>query len=120
MFGYEMIHVGQQQQLLKKQELTVSQILRTYGKQFSQIMGQYSDGHDGRCVLGVIMSYYGWDGVDKINAGKKLSTALNALDHIGIDKNMLIEMNDSGYAFDEIADHLDRASGISRYHFCQG
>ena len=50
------------------------------------------------------MSYYGWDGVDKIDAGKKLSTTLNALDHSGIDKNLLIEMNDSGLRFDEIAD----------------
>lgn len=48
--------MSKQLQLLK-QELKVSQILRTYGKQFSQIIGQYSDGHDGRCV----MSYYGWD-----------------------------------------------------------
>ena len=47
------------QQLLLRQELTVSQILRTYGKQFRQITERYSDGHDGRCALGVIMSYYG-------------------------------------------------------------
>ena len=66
-----------QQQSLK-QELTVSQILRTYGKQFSQIIGQYSDEHNGRCALGIVMSYYGWDGVDKIDAGRKLSATLNA------------------------------------------
>lgn len=105
--------MSKQLQLLK-QELTVSQILRTYGKQFSQIIGRYSDGHDGRCALGVIMSYYGWDGVDKIDAGKKLSTTLNALDYTGIDKNLLIEMNDFGFTFDKIADYIDLASN-SRY-----
>ena len=102
-----------QQQLLK-QELTVSQILRTYGKQFSQIIGQYSDGHDGRCALGVVMSYYGWDGVDKIDAGKKLSATLIALRYADVDKNLLIEMNDSGLSFDEIADYLDKIGG-SKY-----
>jgi hypothetical protein len=49
-------------QRLLKQEMTVSQILRTYGKRFTQIQKKYSDGHNGRCAIGVIMSYYGWDG----------------------------------------------------------
>ena len=35
--------MGQQQQLLK-QELTVSQILRRYGKEFRQVRKRYSDG----------------------------------------------------------------------------
>lgn len=52
----------QQQHQLLKQELTVSQILRIYGKQFTQITEQYSNGHNGSCAMGVIMSYYGWDG----------------------------------------------------------
>jgi hypothetical protein len=51
------------QQLLE-QEMTVSQILQTYGKQFKQIRGQYSDGFNGRCAVGVIMSYYGWNRKD--------------------------------------------------------
>ena len=50
------------QQLLLRQDLTISQILRTYGKQFKQIHMQYSDRRNGRCAIGVIMSYYGWDG----------------------------------------------------------
>ena len=45
------------QQLLLKQELTIPQILRTYGKQFRQITERYSDGRNGRCALGVIWSY---------------------------------------------------------------
>jgi hypothetical protein len=41
------------QQLLK-QEMTISQILRTYGKQFTQIREQYSDGFDGRCAIEMV------------------------------------------------------------------
>ena len=33
-----------QQQLLLKEKLFISQILRAYGKQFTQITGRYSDG----------------------------------------------------------------------------
>jgi hypothetical protein len=33
-----------QQQLLLKEKLSISQILRVYGKQFMQITGRYSDG----------------------------------------------------------------------------
>ena len=99
--------MSKQQQVLK-QELTVSQILRIYGKQFTQIQSQYSDGHDGRCALGVIMSYYGWNGKDDSAASEKLLGALIALRHAGIDKNLIIEMNDSGFTFDEIADYLTR------------
>lgn len=103
-----------QQQLLLRQELTVSQILRIYGKQFTQVQMQYSDGHNGRCALGVIMSYIGWDGTDDFDVIKVLFTTMDILKHAGIDENLLIDMNDSGYTFDEIADHLDRASRVSR------
>ena len=37
-----------------------------------------------------------------------------ALKYAGIDKNSLIDMNDSGMSFDEIADYLDKF-GSSRY-----
>jgi hypothetical protein len=96
------------QQLLLRQELTVSEILRTYGKQFKQITERYSDGHNGRCALGVIMSYYGWNGKDDSLAASKLLGTLIALRCAGIDKNSLIDMNDSGVPFDEIADYLDK------------
>ena len=96
-----------QQQLLK-QELTVSHILRTYGKQFRQITERYSDGYNGRCAIGVLVSYYGWNGIDDSHAASKLLGALIALRYTGIDRNLLIEMNDSGYSFDEIAYYLDR------------
>jgi hypothetical protein len=93
---------------LLKQKLTVSQILRTYGKQFTQIIERYSDGHNGRCALGVIMSYYGWNGKDDSQAASKLLGTLIALRYAGIDRNLLIDMNDSGISFDEIADYLDK------------
>ena len=98
----------QQLQLLLKQDLTVSQIRRTYDKQFRQITERYSDGHDGRCALGVIMSYNGWNGQDDFKAASQLLGTLIALRYAGIDRNLLIEMNDSGFSFEEIADYLDR------------
>jgi hypothetical protein len=97
----------QQQQLLKQQDLTIPDILREYGKQFRQIQMQYSDGQNGRCAMGVIMSYFGWNGKDDSKATTKLLGTLIALRHAGIDKDLLIELNDSGYTFDEIADYLD-------------
>lgn len=90
-----------------KQESSISQIIRTYGKQFTQIRKQYTDGLGGRCVMGVIMSYYGWDGKCISNAERRLYAALVALRQAGISKELLIELNDSGATFDEIADYLD-------------
>ena len=98
----------QQQQLLLGQELTVSQILRTYGKQFTQITKRYSDGNNGRCAIGVVMSYYGWDGKIDFDTVNNLVAAEDVLNHAGIDYDLLIDLNDSGYTFDEIADYLDQ------------
>ena len=36
--------------------MTISQILRTYGKQFTQIQMRYFDGQEGKYAIGVI----GW------------------------------------------------------------
>jgi hypothetical protein len=94
-------------QLLKQEMMNVSQILRTYGKQFTQIRERYTDGLNGRCAIGVIMSYYGWNGEDGPGAERKLSTALFALKHAGISKDLMMELNDSGMTFVEIADFLD-------------
>jgi len=96
--------IGQQ----SKQESSISQIIRTYGKQFTQIRKQYTDGLAGRCVMGVIMSYYGWDGKCITNAERRLYAALVALRQAGISKELLIDLNDSGATFDEIADYLDK------------
>ena len=97
----------QQQHQLLKPELTVSQILRIYGKQFTQITEQYSDGHNGRCAMGVIMSYLGWDGKDDVRASRKLLSAFIALTHAGVSKDLVVQLNDSGMSFDEIGDYID-------------
>ena len=101
---YHMNTLNQQ----SNQQLSISQIIRTFGKQFRQIRKQYTDGAGGRCVMGVIMSYYGWDGKCISNAERRLYAALTALRQAGIGKELLIELNDSGATFDEIADYLDR------------
>ena len=79
------------------------------GNKSRQIIGRHS-GHDGRCALGVIMSYYGWNGQDDSQATSKLLGILIALIYAGIDRNLLIEMNDSGFTFDENAKYLDNSS----------
>jgi hypothetical protein len=101
------------QQLLLRQELTVSQILRTYGKQFTQITQRYSDGTNGRCAMGVIMSYFGWNGKDDVRASRKLLSAFIALTHAGVNKDYIIQLNDSGMSFDEIADYLDSSNELA-------
>ena len=103
----------EQQQQLLAQELSISQILRAYGKQFTQIREQYTDGINGRCAMGVIMSYYGWDGKCCTNAERRLYAALVALRRAGISKESLIELNDSGMTFEEIADYLDRTKEMT-------
>lgn len=97
-----------QQPLIVKQELTVSQILRIHGKQFTQVRKRFSDGYNGRCAIGVIMSYYGWTGKDDSDAPKRLSDAFIALGRAGFSENLIIRLNDSGMTFDEIAYYLDR------------
>jgi hypothetical protein len=95
------------------QVASISQIIRTYGKHFNQIRKRYTDGLGGRCVMGLIMSYYGWDGKCITNAERKLYAALVALQRAGISKELLIELNDSGATFDDIADYLDKNIGLA-------
>jgi hypothetical protein len=82
--------------------------LRTYGKKFKQVRKRYSDGHDGRCAIGVVMSYFGWKDKDDSEAGKKLMKALNELAQAGISKNIVLQLNDSGISFEKIADYIDQ------------
>jgi hypothetical protein len=97
-----------------KQEASISQIIRTYGKHFTQIRKRYTDGVGGRCVLGLIMSYYGWYGKCITNAERRLYAALVALRRGGISKELLIELNDSGATFNDIADYLDKNCGLTK------
>jgi hypothetical protein len=104
--------MSQQQQQLLNQELTISQILRTYGKQFTQITERYSNGRNGRCAIGVIMSYYGWNGKDDSQASGKLLGALITLRNAGIERESIIRLNDSGATFGEIADYIDQTHAL--------
>ena len=78
-----MSQLRQQQQLLT-QELSIPQILLIHGKRFTQIMKRYSNESDGRCAVGVIMSYFGWNGRHDSEASNSLQTALHALKDAGI------------------------------------
>jgi hypothetical protein len=55
------------------------------------------------------MSFHGWNGRDEPGSTKKLLAAFDELKHSRIDEDLLIELNDSGMTFDEIADYLDRS-----------
>jgi hypothetical protein len=98
-----------QTQLTLQQEISISQVLRVYGKQFKQIKRRFSDGQDGRCAMGVILSYCGWDG--KLDSLSETSASWRAaqrtLRKIRISRGSIIDRNDSGYTFDEIADYID-------------
>ena len=100
--------MSQQKQQLLNQELTISQILRSHGKQFVQIKQWCSDTQNGRCAIGVIMSYYGWNGKDDSDAPNRLLDALVALGRNGISEDLVVRLNDSGMTFEEIADYIDR------------
>ena len=85
--------------------MTVSQILHTYGKQATQIREQYSDGFNGRCAIGVIISYYDWNGIRRSDAARM---CILCFDKPGSGKDIVVQLNDSGTTFDETADYLDR------------
>jgi hypothetical protein len=97
-------------QLLKK-ELSITQILRVYGKEFRQIKMKYSDELDGRCA---IMSYFGWNGKHDCDASNSLQTALHILEDAGIRSGIIIKLNDSGKTFNEIADYIDLNNKLTK------
>jgi hypothetical protein len=59
------------------------------------------------------MSYYGWDGEVDSRASRKLLRAFIALTNAGLNKDLVIQLNDSGMSFDGIADYLDRVSELT-------
>jgi hypothetical protein len=99
--------MSQTQQLTK--QLSISQILRAYGKQFKQIKRKFSDERNGRCAMGVILSYYGWDGNlnSLYDASSSALAARQTLKSAGVSRSWIMDRNDSGYTFDEIADYID-------------
>jgi hypothetical protein len=70
----------------------------------------YSDDHNGRCAIGVLMSYFSWDGRVDLDTANDLIAISDVLKHANIDYDLLIDLNDSGCTFEEIADYLDRIS----------
>ena len=52
--------------------------------------------------MGLILSYYGWNGHS--DASKPMKIALNSLKEVDISRGTIIKLNDSGKTFDEIAD----------------
>ena len=54
------------------------------------------------------MSYHGWNGKDEPGSARRLLAASIQLKHADIDEGLLIDLNDSDYSFNEIADCLDR------------
>lgn len=101
-------------QLIQQQEqLKTSQIIRTYCKQFKQIPDELSDGKNGRCVMGALMSYCGWDGTHDGNTRNvyfekaiRLTGSFESLH--------MVMMNNTGKTFDEIADWLEIAESIDQ------
>ena len=105
------MHWLQQQNHLLIQALTVFQILRTYVKQFRQMPEHYSDGHNGKCAQGVIMSYFGLAGKHDSDVGTSLQHALPTLTNTALhDGFSIIELDDSDMTIDEISDYLDITS----------
>lgn len=61
------------------------------------------------------MSYHGWKGKDDSDAPKRLCDALFVLGYDGISEDLIIQLNDSGATFDEIADYLDRVKTFEAF-----
>ena len=59
------------------------------------------------------MSYYGWDGEDDSRASRKLLRAFIALTNAGLNRDLVIQLNDSGMSFDEIADYLNSSNELA-------
>ena len=73
-------------QHLLAQEMSLPEILLAYDKQFKQIKRRFSDEHNGRCAMGLILSYYGWEGHS--DASKSMKIALNSFKEVGISRGI--------------------------------
>ena len=56
---------------------------------------------------------FGWNGKDDVRASRKLLSAFIALTHTGVSKDLVVQLNDSGCTFDEIADYLDSSNELT-------
>ena len=91
----------QQQQLLK-QGMTTSQILRILENNLDRFRCDIQMDMMGGAI-GVLMSYHGWNGKDEPGSARTLLAALVDIKNEGIDNELLIDLNDSGCTFNEIA-----------------
>src|SRR5687768_7555357 len=91
----------------EQKQVTAADILRTHGKKFKQIQNHYSDGKNGRCVIGVLYSYFGWDGKLSVGSLRDPNRKTEELLSDFIIWRDVINMNDHGRTFDQIADWLD-------------
>ena len=57
--------------------------------------------------------YFGWDGTDDFDTAKLLYAPMGKLKRAGIDEELLMELNDLGMTFDEIADYLDQTDELT-------
>ena len=67
-----------------------------------------SDGRNGRCAAGVLLSYYGWNGRDFFGIARSLICTFHLLKNAGVQIDFIAQLNDSGKKFDEIVDLLDK------------
>jgi hypothetical protein len=95
-------------QYLLTQEMSLPEIFCVYSKQFKQIKRRFLDERNGRCAMGLILLYYGWDGHS--DTSKPMKITLNLLREVGTSRGTIIKLNDSGKTFNEIADYLDSSN----------
>ena len=53
------------------------------------------------------MSDFDWNGKDDIRVSRKLLSAFIVLSNAGVSKDLVVQLNDFGMSFDEIADYID-------------
>lgn len=75
-----------------------------------QIKYQRSDNRDGRCAIGALMGYEGWDGRHDTDMDRKeeLRYVIKVGQALSLDVyTNVFAKNDAGWTFNEIADWLD-------------
>jgi hypothetical protein len=92
------------QQILQERKL--SEIVRNIP--YRQIKNALGDLMDGRCVIGGIMCYCGWDGKDYWS-NNALEIQTRVLDMVGGTEmwQVLVDKNNSGESFEMMADWLE-------------
>ena len=61
---------------------------------------------------GHVLLWLGWRRNSRASS-KKLLSGLIALTHAGVSKDLVIQLNDSGMSFNDIADYLDQLNELT-------